>query len=254
MWRIQNPIIRRTKLDFTSSEQGFREVSQLVFDGVVLLNAIELTDWEADGTQLIICDRCGFTHCETGGWANVRKAGDYVFVLPAFNLLESGSNSDEYAPPPYIRKFGVPYFSVTQYGELVATKLGFPEYDTILPMEMRDAVRIVQLETPYRIFGEPPTVDLKPDKKALAIASSEGEPHEHLRNIEILLKVHYDDRRSAQLRPMTVDEKIISIFLDADVFIDWKPLAKGPKGWLLTLEDNFVIEPISSHEDSPSVQ
>lgn len=250
MWRIQNPIIRRTKLDFTSSEQGFREVSQLVYDGVVLINAIELTDWEADGTQLIICDRCGFTHCETGGWATIRRAGNNVFLFPAFELLEtSGNSADEYAPPPYIRKFGIPYFSVTVYKDLVDKNLGFPVIDTILPIEMLDAMRLAQLETPYRMFGEPPIVDLKPEKKALAIASSEGELDDQLNKVEELLRVHYDDRRTAHLRPVTPDDKIISIFLDAADFIEWKPLVKSKAGWMLRLEDDFVIEPIDAHQD-----
>jgi hypothetical protein len=45
MWRVSALETRRAAMDFTSSGQGRPTMSQLVFDGAVVANAIELTDW-----------------------------------------------------------------------------------------------------------------------------------------------------------------------------------------------------------------
>ena len=46
MWKINSLEIKPAILDFSSSEQGKREVSRLLSDGIELVNALELVDWD----------------------------------------------------------------------------------------------------------------------------------------------------------------------------------------------------------------
>ena len=60
MWQIKDPELKPATLDFTSSEQGKVQVSQLFSEGIQLINAIELVEWDTD-SQFLICEECGFT-------------------------------------------------------------------------------------------------------------------------------------------------------------------------------------------------
>lgn len=59
MWQIKNPEVKPATLDFSSSEQGKLQVSQLFSDGVELINALELVDWDSEDTQFLVCESCG---------------------------------------------------------------------------------------------------------------------------------------------------------------------------------------------------
>ena len=74
MWKINSLEIKPAILDFSSSEQGKREVSRLLSDGIELINAIELVDWDSEDTQVLICEECGYVHCEPGGWVSFRRS------------------------------------------------------------------------------------------------------------------------------------------------------------------------------------
>src|SRR5437763_613424 len=80
---VRSVTSRRASLDFTSSEQGFRSVTQLVADGTVLVNATELCSWAPSRVQMIVCDHCGQDGCQPGGWLTMRNIGDAVALIPA---------------------------------------------------------------------------------------------------------------------------------------------------------------------------
>jgi hypothetical protein len=142
MWRVQNPTIQIALLDFTGSGQRRVEVSQLRSEGIVLMNALELMDWGTDPTQLIICKECGIEGCATGGWVAVRRAGDRILLIPAFEEMEYDvERRSHYGPPPYQKKKGVPYFDMADYEALAETGPRLPAFDQIPPLEMREAKR-----------------------------------------------------------------------------------------------------------------
>src|SRR5918999_258476 len=80
MWQIKNPQLKPSTLDFSSSGQGKRPVWQLFADGVELINALELVDWESEETQFLVCEECGHTGCKVGDWVSVRKSDSLVFI------------------------------------------------------------------------------------------------------------------------------------------------------------------------------
>jgi hypothetical protein len=243
VWEIKSASIQKAELDFRSSGQKIFEVSQLVADGVVLMNAIELTDFTENDVQLLICDRCGTIGCESGGWVGFRKSGDFILLIPAFEKMEGDDWSrTQFAPPQYLGKEGTPYFSLKTYENLCRWISLFPPTAKIKNLKMSEAMRLAQHTMPLRIFGEPPEINAQSVKFEYIIASSDGEPKENLQKIEEILRQNYKNEAAAKFRQPAADEEIIYLFVDADEFTDWQALVKKDAGYKLLLEENFVIE------------
>lgn len=246
MWRIENPTIRKANLDFTSSGQGFREVSQLMSGEVILMNALELMEWSDDRTQVLVCDHCGFPGCESGNWINLRISGDFVFLIPAFDELENDSwTKTEYGAPRYLKKMGTPYFEVDTYKSLLKFDLNFPDLGQIGKLEMREAMRLAQFEMPFRIFGDPPVVELRREKSGLVVATSDGEPSHLLEIVREILSASYESNSPALLRKPNADEEIVYLFLDAAEFTDWRAMVKRGTEYKLMVEEELVIQALS---------
>ncbi|HEY9501716.1 MAG TPA: hypothetical protein VIR01_08845, partial [Pyrinomonadaceae bacterium] len=141
MWRIENPELRSAKLDFTSSEQGVREVTQLFVDEVQLINAIELVEWNEEEAQFLICEDCGFSHCKSGDWVRVRRTDSLVLILPSFNYVapERPEETTEYRPPRYLKERGIAYVDRAAWEELSAQNASFPSFDQIAQLNPREA-------------------------------------------------------------------------------------------------------------------
>lgn len=246
MWEIKNPVIQKTKLDFTSSGQGFCEVSQLVSDGVVLMNALELMEFDEDEVQLLICDHCGTINCESGNWVSFRKSADYILLIPVFEQMEDDEwSKTQYSPPGYLKKEGTPFFDLQVYENLREQFPDFPKTDVIKNLEMREAMRLAQQNMPLRIFGEPPQINVRHDKFKYITASSEKTVEEQLKRIEEILRQNYQKTSAARVRRPSANEKIIHLFIDINEFTDWQALIKTDSGYFLMLEEEFLIEEIS---------
>lgn len=243
MWEIKNPTIQKAKLDFTSSEQGFVEVSQLVTDNVVLMNALELMEFEEDRVQLLICDHCGIVHCKSGDWISFRKSGNYILLIPAFEDMKDDEwNKTEYTPPRYFKKEGAPYFIVQTYEEFQREFSDFPATQNIKNLKMCEAMRLAQSRMPLRIFGQSPNLDVRQDKFKYVIASSEGEANEQLQRIEKILRDNYENNSAANIRLPLSEEEIIYLFIDVPEFSDWQALIRTGKDYHLLLDEEFVVE------------
>ena len=260
MWHIRNLEIRKTTFDFTSSGQGKPEVSQLVYENTVLMNAIEYIDFNedsyinfgknTDAIQVIICDHCGITQCSSGGWICLRRSGDFVLLIPAFDLIERNEwNETHYAPPSFYdkethkRKKDTPYFDIENYEKLRNEFPKFPKLKEIKHLKMSEAVRLIQFNMPMRFFGTPPEVFLSTVKKNLVVGASKDEAFEHLERIEEILKSNYKNDSPALIREPFKDEEVIYLFLDTSEFIDWQALVKNDENYFLFLEEHFVVEP-----------
>ncbi|HET9525474.1 MAG TPA: hypothetical protein VFO99_04870 [Pyrinomonadaceae bacterium] len=141
MWRIAKPELRPATLDFTSSEQGWRDVTQLFADKVLLINAVELVEWEEDECQFLVCEQCGFTHCKRGDWVRVRRSDSLVVILPSFGHVSPELEEDraEYQPPKYLTDRGIPYFDRATYESLTSQHSSFPPFEQIPKLNAREA-------------------------------------------------------------------------------------------------------------------
>lgn len=247
MWEIKNPTIQKAKLDFTSSGQGFREVLQLVSDGVLIMNALELMDFDEDRVQVLICDHCGTVHCKSGDWINLRLSGDFVLMIPAFDEMQDDSSKTEYSPPRYFGKEGTPYFNLETYKTLQSQNSLMPKIESIKSLQACEAMRLAQLYMPMKLFGEPSELKLNNEKAKTIVASSEGNPKDCLKEIEDILLQNYEKKSFANLRRVMPDEEIIYLFIDEAAFIDWQILAKDNSEKKLLIEETFVVE-ISDNE------
>lgn len=234
MWEIKNPEIRRATLDFTSSEQGKRRVAQLFSDNTNLMNAVELVDWDTEDSQLLVCTECGFTHCKPGNWVSVRRSDSLVMILPSSDYVW-GNEEDrrEYSPPQYLIQFGIPYLTYATYERLRSMHPSFPAIDRIQPLKLKEAALLFQWNAPDRILGEPPKVIVRDD----IIAGSS----EHWYTLKEMLEKQYKSASHAQLRSISGDDRVISLYLDATKFTEWNALVFDGSEYRLLIDSKYVV-------------
>ncbi len=243
MWHIENPKFEKITLDFSSSEQGKFPATRLVSDGVEIINPIELIEWEDDEVQLFVCDHCGTVRCASGGWITFRSSGDLVLLMPAYEAMNEDSWSQtEFSPPYFIRKNGAAYFDKQIYESLREQISEFPPFEKIKPLQMREAMWLVQSNAPLRILGKPSTLEIDRRKFDFAVAASEGEPRETLKEAENLLRENFENQSSAYLRRLSQNEESIWLFLDATEFVDWQVMILSQGKYKFVLDNEFVLE------------
>lgn len=247
MWRIENPELRRHTLDFTSSEQGLRKFTQLLVDGVELSNALELLEWRNGETQFLICSGCGIEGCKRGDWVRVRRSDSLILLLPAFDYVwaERDYDQTEYFPPSYLTQRGVAYFDRPTYEglrsryEVLRPKHDpFPPFEEIRQLSVKEATLVFHWDAPAAVLGAPPLVQ---PCHELVVGSSEGSAVEYVKVLEELIKQQYEDESPAVLRPLSSDERVVSIYLDASEFIDWQALAFDGVRYRLLVDSQLVI-------------
>lgn len=240
MWQIKNPTIQTTTLDLSSSGQNSFSCSQLFAEDTMIINAIELVEWQEEQTQLLICHSCGFPGCKSGDWVSLRVAGDLILLLPAFeSWLQGEKINTEYHPPTYVIKRSIPYFTVSDYETVRSLNSAFPVVGNIRKLNLKEAIWAFQLETPSRIFGNPPKKTVA--RKEAVIGASEGHVNEHLKFIEEFAQRHKDNESPVKLRLPKATETVISLYFDTHEFIEWKVLAASGSEFLLMLNSEFVI-------------
>lgn len=226
MWRIDSFESRRVRLDFSSSGQASPDVTQLVADDVVFANAVELTDWsEMARLQVLICESCGFEHCEPGGWLCPRSAGGYVVFVPAFAaMLEGESESTEYGPPPYVTTKGIPLCDPAAYATLRERCAGLPAQEQLPRLNGIDLLRSLQWEAPMRVLGRFPVI---PEvRRGLVLASSDGDAGVLVSRLSRLLN-EVGEMNSVALRPALANERPVTLYLDGLAAPEWAPIVAG---------------------------
>jgi hypothetical protein len=242
MWRVTNPTIKPTTFDFSSSGQANQQVSQLFAEDVMLINAIELVDWDMEQAQLMICKSCGMVGCKPGDWVSLRSAGEMILILPAFALwFEEGQIDTEYRPPSYVAERGIPYFTLADYEALRALHSAFPAVEKIRQLRLNEAIWAFQLEAPNRAFGHPPKKVVA--RKDAIMGASEGDLGEQVRLIEAFAQENRDNESPVRLRLPATTETVVSLFLNVHEFIEWRVLAYDGADRYLMLNSEFVISP-----------
>ena len=64
--------------DFSSSGQTEPDWTQVRCGGHQLTNGCEWVDWDQDPVQVVLCEACGVTDCEWGGYVHVARVGGHV--------------------------------------------------------------------------------------------------------------------------------------------------------------------------------
>lgn len=94
MWCVSDIEFSPVEFDFSSSGQSRWSGRQARCKGLQLVNAVGLVEWDEEPVQVRVCEQCGMTRCAAGESVHVRRAGEFVVVMPAFSaMLEGGAEA-----------------------------------------------------------------------------------------------------------------------------------------------------------------
>lgn len=232
MWLIQDFRVQDAVLDFRSSGQGRRPVTQIVVDGILLANAAELTSWEEpEMFQTIVCAACGFEHCEPGNWLTARRAGEFAAWIPAFGSLREPTLNADRSPPDYIATRGAPTFSRLTHARLRDSCPGLPAFESLPPLTGTEMLHLLQWEAPRAVLGRfPAPPALRRGAVGATTECSVVDARERLASALATLATQPD----VSVRPLATGERLVSFFLDGRGS-PWSPLVIDTAGdWHLS--------------------
>lgn len=241
MWTSTNFKTYEKQFDFTSSEQGKPTYTALKIEDTDFINIIEGLDGEIDDDQIfqtILCSSCGIYHCEPGNWVALRQSDDFVFFIPAFEELNGEQNQTKYAPPYWLRQKGSFWLTKTDFEKF---KKLVPELDkqkSINRITKSELIALYKSETPHKMFGDFP--DFKPLRKNHVLAVSELDNELALEIIDRKLK-ELETSTDFEIKQLTKNDNVISIFLDDNATTEWKALCKNETNHELLLGGIFKI-------------
>lgn len=240
MWQIKTFELKSAMLDFGSSGGGKFTVTQLFSDGIKLTNVLELIEWSAEDTQVLICEGCGFSHCKSGDWVSLRRSGSLVLILPAGGYVWGNTEfKNEYCPPSYLKNHSIAYLDFPTYELLRSRNSSVPAVDAIHPLTLRDAALLFHWNAPANVLGDAPEIRIEHD---IVVGSSEGDHRVQLKELETLVRTYYEDRATAELRPISSNERVISLYLDSAEYIEWQAMVFDGSEYRLLIDSQYVIE------------
>ena len=239
MWELTTIERRPAELDFYSSGGGRLKVSQLFVGSTQIANAVELTDWQDEYTQLIVCEECGIIHCAPGGWVSILHAGDFIVLGPDSRLFDAeGFDRAEYRPPGYVKKLGWPYMSLATYADLRKSIPELRAVDRLRPLGQREVAAMVQWEAPARVLGQPfGGIALRRD---MLQACSTGDVMVEANKLKCLMESWLSGDRAVRLEPCRPGDVPVEFCVDIAGIPTWRPavLRKGIS--MLCLEPGLV--------------
>jgi len=218
MWAVDRVETRVRELDFSSSGGGRYPTKSLVADGVELVNAIDFLDVPADAAglvQLTTCEECGTPGCNSGGWVVLRRLQSGLVMLPVFEEMVDGG---EFAPPYFLKKCGVPFFTGDALELLGAQLPAFAELPRWTFLDSREAALVLQWEAPYGVLERFPAGPRLRDD--LVAASTHGKGREALGVLSTLLEKATGARRPVSL----VSGEPVTFYLDNAGYSEWQPM------------------------------
>jgi hypothetical protein len=242
MWTSSNISTFQKKFDFTSSEQGMPTYTSLKADDEVLINIIEHFEADEDLTddstfQFLICEQCGFVQCEPGNWLTVRRSGNFVLFIPAFNDILEEPEFD-YQPPYFFKTKGAFILTLQEFEKLKETVPAFNKIKDLKYLTGFEASALYKWDTPHRMFGEFP--NFKSLRKDHILYTTEFDEQtvstiilDKLKNLETANKVN--------LIPIENTETTISLFLDSNPTTEWKALCVTANDFELFIGDKYKV-------------
>ncbi|MCP4900675.1 MAG: hypothetical protein GY906_27240 [bacterium] len=133
--------VRRWSPDFSSSGQDSPVWHAVSFSGYELTNAVLDVDWDQNPTQLILCECCGVTGCNSGGWAHLSRIGQNVLLtepnIDETNEVELGQSG----PSDAIINFGSLLVASRTWDDLRSQFLSIPAWAQIPATTRSDLAR-----------------------------------------------------------------------------------------------------------------
>lgn len=246
MWEPEEVSIKKRLFDFTSSGQGYFEAKSIYSSDQILFNQVEGLIDHGDGEQVfqaILCEVCGYTHCEKGNWVALRKAGRFYLLIPAFEWIldEEYQLKDEYFPPLYISNRGATLFDSKTFENLQELIPSFKEIEKVKDLSGQEASLLYKYENPFKLFGELP--DFVPLINLNFLMVSEGEIDIQFQSIIRELK-KIENSNLFAIEKVSDKDQILSFFFDDGILSEWKAAIINEKGELQLMIDNWKFKVI----------
>lgn len=240
MWQPKSFKTKNRILDLSSSGQSAISVHELYADDVRISNGIELNNWDDTSIQLFVCESCAFVQCQPGNWGTLRKAGDYVLLLPLFHeMLQSDGDFEELSPPAFLKKHGAMLLALKQYTDLQQIIPSIPTIENIQELNSAEVARLMQWEAPQEMLGVfPNPVKLEENK---LLATDQDSDSAAINQLSNLLNDAIYSNLSVNLAPIAVENTIASFFIDGIQYTEWRPMGLFGDSWQLFLEPGYRI-------------
>jgi hypothetical protein len=239
MWTASNFSTYQRQFDFSSSEQGKPTYTTLKADDEVLINMIELFDSDDNSTfQFHICEHCGFTQCQPGNWLSIRRSGNYILFIPAFDEILQEPELNEYAPPSFFNTKGTFVLTTNQFEELKEKVPAFKKLDVLKQLTGFEASSLYKWDTPHRMFGQFP--NFKSLRTDHILHTTEFDEQKVFSIILDKLK-NLEAANKAELIAIENTETAISIFLDSSPTTEWKALCTTANNIELLIGDKYKL-------------
>jgi hypothetical protein len=101
--------------------------------------------------QALICE-CGFINCSPGSWVSLRRSGDFVFLMPAFDLLSQKKDLFNYSPPEWMERRGVYWTTIEKFERIKNKVPALKKLKTIRRLTASELVSLFLFENPVGFF------------------------------------------------------------------------------------------------------
>lgn len=244
MWSVERLSTKKRLFDFTSSGQGYFVGTTIYADDNIIFNQLESIIDHGEGEQVyqaIICESCGYTHCEKGNWFALRKAGSFHLFIPAFEwiLEEEDQLKDEYLPPKYISTRGAVILGSSTFEVIRELVPSFLEIKKVKDLNGLEAALLYKYENPIKLFGELP--DFGPIRNLNFLMVSEGDIDFQLELIIYELK-RIEKSNIIGIEKLSKEDQILSFYLNDGILSEWKAAIINEKGELQLIIDDWKFK------------
>ena len=240
MWNPTEIKLKYGSLDFSSAGIGAVDAKKIYLDEWKFCNSVDHVEIDEDAlVQFYVCPHCGYVSCEPGNWLSLRRSGDFVFFIPAFeDMEEDESDLAEYSPPYEVKKRGAFYLDRMQYDQLKRYMGMLPRQEDLPTLSKREVSLLVQWEAPFQVLGNFPNGMSLEQQDYLVVDG--GEDKDVLETLKDALSHFYSSRNPADT-PIEVENKS-TILLGAYDFAKWSPISIVGGRVFLRLEPAFCFE------------
>jgi hypothetical protein len=159
-------------------------------------------------------------------------------------MLQGDWESDEFAPPYFIRKPGAIVLNLKQYEDLRNLAPQIPQTHLIKSLTSREIAWLMQWEAPNKVLGSflEPLILRKKDLLATTQESDEAT----IAKLMTLLEEFTSSKRLVELIPIVEDKDTrVSFFFDGFEYTEWQPMARIQDEFHLMLAPGFWVKPVT---------
>lgn len=139
------------KPDFTDSGQSSPDWTKVFKEIDVFCNSLEWTEWDNNPVQLILCEHCGHSECETGGYVTISRLNDFLIITNPERDINDSYDISQFTPHILLRKYGTIIIERKTWDQW-KKDYSLPDFSVFPPLRKRDLLDSWLLEH-YKIKG-----------------------------------------------------------------------------------------------------